>query len=116
MPPPSFGTRATACGALTIAASGSTLLGGHVAFTSSAGASLAGYIVGGAVTAPPSFCSGCAIGASGTTVIGGTFRWSIPLDPELIGGWVAVQAFAFASPGPCLGQIRLGDTVDFDVQ
>jgi len=114
--PGGLATRPTACGALPILASGSTLIGGAVSFDLQAGFALAGYVVGLPASIPIAPCPGCVLGADGSSVIGNLYSLYLPLDPSFAGVTVSVQGFVFAATGPCLGQIRISDTVDVTIQ
>jgi hypothetical protein len=116
-PPAAIGRRAIACGSQSIAAVGSTRIGGSLTYTTSPTPPLVGFLVGAPVSAPMAPCPGCTIGASGDTLLGASMTITIPLDLGLIGAVLAVQGFAFDPlGGPCLGQIHLSDAIDIVVQ
>lgn len=107
--------RATGCGGLPIQAHGLPGLGNTLTFDLIGTTGLAGFVLGAPVTTPLAFCPGCTQGASGTSVLGSTATVAIPANLVFRGTTIALQGFDFAQ-GPCLGQIRLSDTVEVIVQ
>jgi hypothetical protein len=109
-------TRTTGCGGLQIAAIGLTALGQALRFTlPNASGALRGFLAGAPVLWPIAGCPGCIQGSDGYIVLGAVLDLAVPPVPGLVGATFAVQGFDFAS-GPCLGQFRVSDTVDFTLR
>ena len=79
---------------------------------------LQGYIAGVPVTLSIAGCPGCQQGASGSTVLATSLTIQIPREPALVGNTLSLQPFRIlpsVTPGVCLGQIEVGNTVDLTV-
>ncbi len=109
--------RATGCGPIGIAWSGSPALGDTFTLTLTSGAPLQGFFFGAPVIAQIPGCSGCTQGAGGLVLYGSALPLLIPRNVNLVGLTLAAQGFAVDLAGlPCLGQIALSNTVDFRVR
>jgi hypothetical protein len=112
--------RSTGCGGLGIASVGQPLLGRtlQVTLTGSNGAP-AGMLLG--VPAPAvALCPGCSIGVSITGALLNLpnrtqLDLAIPCLHQLVGQSVTVQGYSVGG-GPCLGGLRLGDSLDVQIQ
>ncbi len=112
-----FQTRATACGSLTIQHTGLTLLGTNIGVQLNSGSAPAGFLIGAPANTSLAGICPCTLGVgAGTSVSGSAYALYIPVDPQLIGVILSFQGFSVQSPGPCLGSIRLSDTVDVTIQ
>lgn len=108
-------TRTTGCGGLGISVAGIPAIGMQIGIQQTGAAALRGFVFGVAVNQAIGPCPGCRIGVSGTTELIGQLSLNIPCLPALVGGTASVQAFEF-STGPCLGQLRLSNTIDITVR
>ena len=108
-------TRTTGCGGLGITVAGIPAIGMRIGIQQTGLAPLRGFLIGVATNQPIGPCPGCRIGVSGNSELIGQLSISIPCLPALVGGTASVQAFEFAT-GPCLGQLRLSNTIDITVQ
>lgn len=111
-------TRPTGCGGLNITVTGNRL-GDTLVLTLTNAGGFSGFVFGApqpGAALPP--CPGCQVGvANGATLTGNPQNIYLPCQlGALVGGVFAVQGFDFGPPGPCLGQIRLSDTVDIGIQ
>lgn len=110
-----FSVTASACGGVTIAASGVPALGEFVSITTS-GASLLAFgtpITPGPIGGCP---SACKLGIAGATILPfGSIGLQIPPNAGLIGQAFGFQAFSLLG-GPCFGFLSSSDTIAMIVQ
>jgi hypothetical protein len=111
-----FDTRSTACGVLGITHSGTPVTGNTISFALTPSPYLSGFVVGAPTSVPIAPCPGCTLGVNGNVVSGLNWSLAIPNNPDFIGWQFAVQGFVFSGlGGPCLGSIRVSDTIDVTV-
>ncbi|MBL8755642.1 MAG: hypothetical protein JNK15_20270, partial [Planctomycetes bacterium] len=109
--------RNAGCGGLGITGSGSAALATPITMLLSNMQGVTGFLFG----APGSFavpgCAGCTAGTTMDAVVAGaSWTFTIPNNLALVGLSFAVQGFDFAPVGPCFGQIRASNAVDFTVR
>lgn len=107
--------RPTGCGGLSMAHFGSAALGTNLGFQLTNPNGLAGLVVGFPVSVPLAICPGCTQGADGGAVLATGYGMLLDNWPWLLGLTISFQGFDIGV-GPCLGQIRLSDTVDFTLR
>jgi hypothetical protein len=109
-------TRATGCGGLQLQTTGLPAIGQLLGFTlPNAAGALRGFLAGVPVAWPIAGCPGCAQGCDGYVLLGPGLQLAVPPVPGLVGVTFAVQGFDFAT-GPCLGQFKVSDTIDFTLR
>lgn len=108
-------TRPTGCGGLTLSSTGVPAVGASMTFGNSA-TGLGGFLFGLPASVLATYCPGCELGVTGSTLIGPTMSIDLPCSPVYVGLTISVQAFEFAATGPCLGRVRLSDTLDMDLR
>jgi hypothetical protein len=113
-----FVTRTTACGTLTISASGQAVPGGTINLGQSPQPYISGFVLGSAISAPVGPCPGCTLGVDGFLSVGPFYTVNVPNDAALVGAQFSAQGFTFQPIGtgaPCIGQIQLSDTIDVTI-
>jgi hypothetical protein len=111
-----FDTRSTSCGVLGISHTGTPVTGNTISFALTPSPYLSGFVVGAPASVPIAPCPGCTLGVNGTVVSGLNWSLLIPNNPAYIGWMFSVQGFVFSGlGGPCLGSIRVSDTIDVTV-
>lgn len=60
-------------------------------------------------------CPGCLYGLTGAVTVTTPYSWPVPYLPNLVGLTLSAQAFS-AGTGPCLGQLKLSDAIDFTLR
>ncbi len=119
-----FSVRGTGCGGLLqIQSSGPATPGLQLNFTTNAGNTFCGFVVGFPTNIPIPGCSSCILGVQGSAVSGQQFdqyTLTIPSDVGVIGLQLAVQGFMFNFANPqgttCRRQLHLSDTIDVTIQ
>ena len=107
--------RPTGCGSLQVTASGSGAIGSSFGIQLVNPANLSGFVIGTPTTAAIPICPTCTQGVIGNTLLTTGYGFSIPFAPALVGATFAFQGFDFGM-GPCLGMIRLTDTIDLTLR
>lgn len=107
-------TRSTGCGGLGIAVAGLPVMGDTLTFTLAGVTGFSGFVVGAPISTPIGPCPGCTLGVNGATVSGTPYWLDLPNDPGFLDMQIAVQGFTF-DIGPCLGMLRISDTIDIRV-
>lgn len=109
--------RAAGCGGLGITGSGSAALATPVTMALSNMQGVTGFLLGAPVSLAVPGCVGCTAGTTMDAVVAGaSWTFVIPNVVGLVGLSLAVQGFDFAPVGPCLGQIRASNAIDFTVR
>lgn len=112
-----FSGRATGCGNLVTTLSGSPWIGETFSATLSNAAGFPGFVFGTPASLPVGVCPVCTQGVVGNAIFGQQIHVTVPPDASFVGLTLSLQGFRFDLGGlPCLGQIELGNTVDFTVQ
>jgi hypothetical protein len=108
-----FSTRFTQCGATTIAASGSSVIGQSISL-SATGPGYTGIMFGFPGSAPLGTCA-CLLGVDGGVTMPSSAVWGVPNNPAYVGLTLSVQAFSFGGSS-CFGAIDLSNTLDFTIR
>lgn len=114
-----FAIRPTGCNGLGISVSGRAVLGSSPTVTlTNVGSEYPGMVVGLPASVP--MCAGCVIGIDLNGPVQSlpgvaSFNLDIPYLPYVVGLTLTVQGCSFGA-GPCLGFLRLGDSLDVTVQ
>lgn len=102
--------RAAGCGALTMFASGSSILGESFTMSLSQTSGLVGVLVGGYTPAAAvPVCPGCTVIVVDPVFwFGPTLFVAVPLNPALVGAELGCQGIGYGT-GPCLGGFELSN-------
>ncbi|MCA8977566.1 MAG: hypothetical protein KDC98_22775 [Planctomycetes bacterium] len=112
-----FTVRATGCGNLNTITLGEPQIGHSFAVGLTNVTGLAGFLAGAPVSWTVGPCPTCLQGVNGSALVTSMVQVNVPGDPGLVGVTLALQGWQFdPAGGPCLGQVSLGDTIDFTVQ
>jgi len=109
-----FAKRATGCGDLELDHWGLPRPGRTIGFSLWNGFGYRGLVAGTPANTPLPQCPGCTAGVSGVTTAE-SINLQVPNHPSMIGVQLAFQGFDIGT-GPCLGAVRLSDTVDLTIQ
>ena len=110
-----FTTRPSQCGTLSIAASGSPVIGQSVTITLGNGA-LSATILGfpGVIPLNVLGCN-CWQGVTNGIYLGNPLVWAVPNNPQFVGITLSAQGFTIVG-SQCLNLFDLSDTVDFTIR
>lgn len=111
-----FNVRPGGCGGLPITYSGRPTLGDSVQLVVGGGDAFRSLLLGFptpmAALGP---CPGCMFGVANAVTVPSPYNWPVPYVPAFVGVTLAAQGFS-VGVGPCLGQLKLSDAVDFTLR
>ena len=109
-------TRSGGCGGLPITYSGRPTLGDSMHFTVGGSDPFRALMLGfPAPMAPLGVCTSCYFGIANAVTVPTPYHWPVPYVPAMVGVTLSAQGFSVGS-GPCLGQLKLTDALDFTLR
>jgi hypothetical protein len=107
--------RPTGCGSLQIQPGGFGAIGTPFSVQLINPSNVAGFVFGTPTTLAIPICPSCTQGVVGSSILTNGYGFHLPNWPILVGVTISFQGFDFGS-GPCLGLVRLTDTVDVQIR